>query len=143
MKKLITALVLAVCGTAFANSSPVGLWKVIDEDGKTERSLVRITESGGVLSGRIEKLLDGAPADARCDRCPGDLRGQPVLGMEILRNLRAEGSDSAVWGGGVIVDPSTGRIFRAQLKTVDGGQKLQARGSLGPLSRTQTWQRVE
>ena len=53
------ALALSVCvvaGSAFAQVSPVGLWRTIDDETKTEKSLVRISESAGVLSGKIEKI---------------------------------------------------------------------------------------
>jgi uncharacterized protein (DUF2147 family) len=144
MNRILTTLLLATaCASAWADGTPVGLWKTYGEDGKTAQSLVRIVETDGRLSGRIEKLLDPAKQDARCERCPGELHGQALLGLEILHGLRPEGADKSAWGGGVLVDPGTGRFFRASLKTVDGGQKLQARGSLGPLSRTQTWERVE
>ncbi len=59
MKKLLTALALAAAaGTVLAQATPVGLWKTIDDETKAEKSLVRITDTGGVLSGRVEKLLD-------------------------------------------------------------------------------------
>lgn len=134
---------LLVTGARAGGNSPVGLWKTYAEDGKTAQSLVRITETDGRLSARIEKLLDPAKQDARCDRCPGDLQGKSLVGLEILHGLRADAGDPSSFGGGVLVDPGTGRFFRASVKTTDGGQKLQARGSIGPLSRTQTWERVE
>jgi uncharacterized protein (DUF2147 family) len=141
---LTAAASLWLAGSAHAEATtPVGLWKTYAEDGKTAQSLVRIVESDGRLSGRIEKLLDPARQDARCDKCLGELQGRSLLGLEILHGLRADGADKSSWAGGVLVDPNTGRFFRASVKTLDGGQKLQARGSLGPLSRAQTWERVE
>ena len=56
---LISLSLLAGAAGAWADTAtPVGLWKTIDDDGKTEKSLARITESGGQLSGRIETLFD-------------------------------------------------------------------------------------
>ena len=55
MIRIAAALTLSLSSlVAMAQMTPVGLWKTIDDDGKTEKSLVRITESGGVLSGTIE-----------------------------------------------------------------------------------------
>ena len=53
IRHLCTALTLcAAAAGAWADAaSPVGLWKTIDDDGKTEKSLVRITDNGGVLTG--------------------------------------------------------------------------------------------
>ena len=74
MRLLIVTLALVLgAGTAAAQITPVGLWKTIDDDGKTEKSLVRIVDSGGAVSGRIEKLLDPKdnPNDV-CDKCTDD-----------------------------------------------------------------------
>ena len=52
------ALLLAAApALVFAQATPVGVWKTIDDKTKSERALVRVTESGGVFVGRIEKLL--------------------------------------------------------------------------------------
>ena len=40
----------------FAQATPVGAWKTIDDETKKEKSLVRISETGGVLSVKVEKL---------------------------------------------------------------------------------------
>lgn len=143
MKTLFAACLLAPV-LAFAQTTPVGLWKTIDDDGKTEKSLVRIGEQGGVLVGSIDKLLDPkAAADAKCDKCTDDRKDKPVLGLQIIRGVKAEGE--GVWGGGEILDPNNGKTYKTRLKPVDGGKKLEVRGYIGaPLfGRTQTWVRVE
>ena len=48
---VLAVAALCVVGSAQAQLTPVGLWKTIDDDGKTEKSLVRITEKDGALSG--------------------------------------------------------------------------------------------
>jgi len=136
------ALALAAI-SASAQNTPVGLWKTIDDDGKTEKSLVRITESGGVLSGKIEKIFDPSKQDSKCDKCSDERKDKPVLGMVILRNLKADADDKDVWSGGDVLDPNNGKVYRARLKPVDGGKQLQMRGYLGPFYRTQVWLRVE
>jgi uncharacterized protein (DUF2147 family) len=137
------AAMLVVQAAVFAQAAPVGLWKTIDDDGKTEKSLVRITESGGVLSGRIEKLLDPATKpDAVCDKCTDDRKGKPLVGLTILRNLKPA-EDKQWWDGGDVTDPDNGKIYRARLRPIEGGRQLQMRGYIGPFYRTQTWIRVE
>ena len=132
-----------VHGAAWAQATPVGLWKTIDDDGKTEKSLVRISEAGGVLSGKIEKIFDPAKQDATCDKCTDERKDKPVLGMTILRNLKQDADDKDAWSGGEVLDPNNGKTYRARLKPIDGGKALQMRGYFGPLYRTQVWQRVE
>ncbi|KAB2869306.1 MAG: DUF2147 domain-containing protein [Burkholderiaceae bacterium] len=136
------ALALAAM-SAWAQNTPVGLWKTIDDDGKTAKSLVRITDAGGVLSGKIEKIFDPAKQDSKCDKCSDDRKDQPVLGMVILRNMKQDADDKDVWAGGEILDPNNGKTYRARIKPIDGGKELQMRGYLGPFYRTQVWQRVE
>lgn len=146
MKKMVAAAALTFVSTlALAQASPVGLWKTIDDDGKTEKSLVRISEVGGVLTGTIEKVFDGAKPDARCDKCSDDRKDKPVVGMAIIRNVKQDAYDKALWGGGEILDPNNGKLYKARLKPVDGGKKLEMRGYVGmPMfGRTQTWLRVE
>jgi uncharacterized protein (DUF2147 family) len=138
----IAAAAAAVHFAAFAQATPVGLWKTIDDDGKTEKSLVRINEAGGVLTGRIERVLDPtSKPDAVCDKCTDERKGQPMVGLAILRNLKR--GDGEWWEGGDVTDPKNGKTYRARLRTVEDGAKLQMRGYIGPLYRTQTWLRVE
>lgn len=135
---------IAFTGLAHAQMTPTGLWKTIDDDSKKEKSLVRITESNGVFSGRIEKLLDPATDQkAVCDKCSDDRKDKPILGLEILRAIKQSESDKAVYEGGSIVDPNNGKSYRARLKPVNGGAQLEMRGYLGPFFRTQVWHRVE
>lgn len=143
MKHAFAALALATaCAGAWAQATPVGLWRTIDDETKTEKSLVRIVEAGGVLTGRIEKILEAAKADSKCDKCTDARKDQPVLGMTIIRNARADDSKEH-WEGGDILDPNNGKVYRLRLKPLDGGKKLEVRGYIGPFFRNQQWIRVE
>ncbi|MBN8507598.1 MAG: DUF2147 domain-containing protein [Burkholderiales bacterium] len=130
---------------AVAPSSPAGLWKTIDDDGKTEKSLVRITDAGGVYSAKVEKISDPTKADSKCDQCTDERKDKPVVGMTIMRNVKAAADDKNLWDGGDILDPNNGKVYKVRLKLADGGKKLDVRGYIGAplLGRTQTWIRVE
>ena len=141
---IVTLALLLAAGSALAQMTPAGLWKTIDDDGKTEKSLVRIIDTGGVVSGKVEKFLD--PKDDPkevCEKCTDERKGKPVLGMVILRNLKQSADDKTVWEGGDVLDPEDGKTYRARLKPINGGKELQLRGYIGPFFRTQTWIRVE
>ncbi len=142
---LVAALLAGTSLTALAQSTtPVGLWKTIDDDTKKEKSLVRIVETGGVYSGKVEKLLDpDAPKDPVCKDCSDERKDKPITGLTIIRNVKQSADDKAVFDGGDILDPNNGKVYRLRLKPVDGGRKLEVRGYLGPFYRTQTWLRVE
>ena len=128
-----------------AQATPAGLWKTIDDETKQEKSLVRISETGGVFSAKIEKVFDPSKQDVRCDKCTDERKDQLVLGMNILRNVKKNPSDAELWDGGDILDPNNGKVYKVRLKPIDGGKKLEVRGYIGaPLfGRTQTWVRIE
>lgn len=129
-----------VAAAAHAQNTPVGLWRTIDDHTGQEKSLVRISESGGVLSGKVEKLLHPSKPNPLCDKCTDERRGKPIVGLSIIEGMRAHGE---VWEDGNILDPDNGKIYTLRLKPLDGGKTLQVRGYIGPFFRTQTWSRVE
>jgi uncharacterized protein (DUF2147 family) len=134
---------VAVAGAAFAQNTPVGVWRTIDEKTKDARSEVTIEERSGVLVGKVSKVLrKDAKPDAACDECKDDRKGKAILGMEIIRGAKkAEGEDK--WTGGKILDPENGKEYTLTLTPQDGGKTLTVRGSIGPFGRNQTWQRVQ
>jgi uncharacterized protein (DUF2147 family) len=128
---------------AHAQATPVGLWKTIDDETKQEKSFVRITEAGGVFSGKVERIVDPAKQDSKCDKCTDDRKDKPILGMTLVRNTKQSADDKDVWEGGDILDPNNGKVYRLRLKPLDGGKSLEVRGYIGPFFRNQTWIRVE
>ncbi len=141
--KLGLALTITVLtGAVHAQATPVGLWKTIDDETKQERSLVRISDEGGALSGRIEKLADPSKAEAKCDKCEGPRKDQPIVGMTILEGVK-KNANEAYWDGGSILDPNNGKTYRVRLTPKDEGKALEVRGFIGPFYRNQTWLRVE
>lgn len=141
---LAAAITLGLSVSAWAQSTPEGLWKTIDDDGKTAKSLVRIAEKDGVYTGQIEKIFDPAKQNNVCNKCTDTRKDQPLLGLTILRNVKAS-SEAGLWEGGDITDPNNGKIYKVNMRLEDGGKKLNVRGYLGIslFGRTQTWERVE
>jgi uncharacterized protein (DUF2147 family) len=131
--------------SAMAQMTPIGLWQTIsDADGKPQAE-VRISESGGVLVGTVERSLSAvANPEVNCEKCTDDRKGKPKIGLQILRGLKkVDGKE--VWEGGTVVDPESGTIYKAKVTPIDGGAKLEMRGFVGfsLLGRTQTWIRVQ
>ena len=143
MKHTLIAMILgASCLPVLAQMSPAGLWRSVDDKTGEAKAEIRIVEADGALNGKIEKRLlkDAKPGDV-CDECSDDRKGKPLLGLEIIRGAKkAEGKD--VWEGGKILDPENGRNYGLRMTPVDGGKKLEVRGSIGPFGRTQTWTRI-
>lgn len=125
-----------------ASPTPVGLWKTVDDKTGQARSHVRIEDSAGVFSGRIELILDKDKRDARCIACVGAKKNQPVIGMVILEGVRRHRS-AAHWDGGNILDPNDGKVYRVRLTPQSDGRTLEVRGYLGPFYRNQYWVRID
>ncbi len=143
MKRAVLALMFAAAtGCAFAQTTPVGLWKTIDDETKQEKSLVRITDHAGVLSGRIEKILTPSMQQAVCDKCSDARKGKPIVGLEIIEGATRRPAED-FWEGGTILDPNNGKTYKLRLTPKDDGKALEVRGYIGPFYRNQTWLRVE
>mgnify|MGYP001794013307 CR=1 FL=1 len=132
-----------VVGDACLPQTPVGLWcNADDNDGEAKPELCS-GETGVAMYGRIDKSQrKNAKPDEKCVECRDERKDQPMVGLEIIRGARkAEGKD--VWEDGRILDPENGREYRLRLTPVEGGSKLEVRGSFGPFGRTQTWVRAQ
>ena len=145
MKTWIALALVAAVGSVSAQNTPLGVWKTIDDKTKTERAQIRITEAGGVFSGKLEKLLAAdAKQDALCDKCSDDRKDKPMVGLEVVRSVK-KGDAENTWDGGTILDAAEGKIYKVRLQPTDGGKKMEVRGYIGApmFGRTQTWIRVE
>lgn len=136
----------AVCGIimgcylpfVFAGS-PVGTWTTIDDKTGDKRAIVQISDSGGLLNGTIVKVFPQEGDTGMCHNCPGAFKGKKVVGLNFLWGLKTDGDNQ--WSGGSILDPKTGKIYKAKMTLK--GNKLYVRGYLGVslLGRTQVWVR--
>lgn len=120
-----------------ASQAPIGNWVTIDDKTGAKRSLVTITDSGGVLNGVIDKIYSQPGNTGICKNCPGEFKGKKIVGLQFMWGLKKEGDNE--WSGGSILDPKSGKVYRAKL-TVEG-DKLLVRGYVGIslLGRTQIW----
>lgn len=123
--------------SAFAQrTSPIGKWKTVDDNSGKTKSVVEIYETGGKLFGKILDLIDPDEPDPKCKECDTDdpRYMKPVVGLEIIRNMEKDGN---AWEDGDILDPENGKVYRCKLWVEEG--KLQVRGYIAFLYRTQTW----
>ena len=145
MRRLAAALLLAptLALAQVGSDSAVGLWRTIDDATGKPRALVRVFEKNGQLFGRIEKGLGPAPAVPEvCDLCTDERRGQPKVGLVIIRNMQR---DDDGWSGGDILDPDNGKVYSCKLRVVDDNRTREVRGFIGfsLFGRTQAWERVD
>lgn len=139
-KALLLALPLLVASLAAqAADGPTGRWKTIDDKTGKVKSIVEISQAGnGTLSGKVVEILhsDKGPNPV-CDGCDGERHNQPIKGMTILWNLKAD--DASHWSGGTILDPANGKTYKSKLALQPGGQKLDVSGCILFICRAQTW----
>jgi len=142
MTRYFVFLAIALSTAAQAQMTPVGTWHSTDDATGKPKAEIIIRDSGGVLVGKVERSLQAPSAEPLCSLCTDDRKGQPKIGMEIIRGAQRSGAD-AVWEGGTIVDPENGKVYKLRLTPQDGGKALQVRGYIGPFFRNQLWQRVQ
>ncbi len=137
--KRITFAFVALFFATLSYAQIEGKWKTIDDETGQAKSIVEITKkTNGKYYGKITQLLI-KPADPNCTACKDERKGKPILGMEIIRDLKKDGDE---FTGGTITDPKTGKSYKCTI-TRDG-EKLNVRGYVGfsLIGRTQTWQKV-
>ncbi len=145
--EMVMKLWKALCGffaicylpLAFAAGSPAGTWTTIDDKTGAKRSVVNISVSGSTLSGTIVKVYPQPGDTGVCSKCPGGFKGKKIQGLQFVWGLKDMGNGE--WGGGSILDPKSGKIYKAKMTLK--GNKLMVRGYVGVsmLGRTQTWVR--
>ena len=132
--------------------SPVGRWKTVDDYTGKVKSIVAIREENGKLYGTIEELFDPPVPHPTCYLCTGDLKDRPLVGLQILSGFMRDGDhqnggdqNGGEWTGGQVLDPETGKIYRASISLEDGGKKLRLHGYflITLLGRTEHWWRAE
>jgi uncharacterized protein (DUF2147 family) len=140
---LIILLTTLCCAFANADDSIVGKWKTIDDETGKAKSIVEIYQEGETFKGRVLEIL--LPEDAKrvCSNCKGEKFNKPILGLEIISNIK-EIEKNKEWGDGEILDPKNGKTYKCRLKLKDP-KTLEVRGYIGIslFGRSQTWYRPE
>ena len=136
------ALLLYPVNVLADKSSPEGQWVTVDDESGKDRSIIRLWIEHGKLNGQILKLIDTTEENPVCTECDGALKNQPIQGMTILGDAKLQGRK---WTGGYIIDPNSGKQYKAVLELIDSGQKIKVRGFIGVsiFGRTQIWRRQE
>ena len=124
MKKIVLIVslcifsILMLSGELKAQNEITGMWKTISDEGADKgkaNSYVEIFEKDGAYFGKVAKLLL-KPQDTLCDKCVGNLKNKPVMGMEIIKNMKKTGDTDAEFGeeyaGGTIMDPDNGKTYK-------------------------------
>jgi uncharacterized protein (DUF2147 family) len=153
MKKVLAGVIIVMFVLVFFNinvnaqSNIIGTWKTVANEGPDKgkaKSHVEIFEKGGVYFGKITKLLL-KPQDTLCDKCKGDLKDKPIVGMVNIQKMIKTGSTDEELGeayaDGTVMDPESGKIYKCKIWVK--GDVLTLRGYIGFIYKTQIWSRVK
>ena len=138
MFKLI-ALSAVFAAPALAQNASVGNWTYVDGPKTT---YIKTYEESGQLKAVIEKVVKGGQEDAAatCAKCSGENQNKPLKGLIILWDTKKDGEN---WKDGKLLDPDGGRLVSGATELVDGGKKMNVKGSVSIIHKTQVWTRVQ
>lgn len=144
--KLISALMLSSFSSLLWANDITGLWRNIDDKTGSSKAVLEIRqESNGTYVAKIIKVTPrpGYTPKETCINCPAPYTNKPILGLDVLTGLKADGDNTYV--GGKILDPLSGKIYSTKVKLSPNGKRITLRGYVGvsALGRSQTWIRQD
>lgn len=122
------------------SQSIVGKWKTIDDETGESKSIVELFLKSGKMYAKVVEVLDIANKNSLCQKCSGEDKNKPILGLTIIKGLSKEGAE---YTSGEILDPKNGKLYKCAI-SLESKDKLKVRGYIGfsLLGRTQYWHRV-
>ncbi|WP_373517129.1 DUF2147 domain-containing protein [Pricia sp.] len=141
--KLVTICLFILAVPALHSQSVFGKWKTIDDrTGKPKAIIAIYKDDEGLMDGRVIEIVEEGKENFICEKCEGDRKDKPVLGMTIIED--AEHKGEGVYKGDTLFDPQQAMTFRCKIwLNPDNPDELKVRGYLAFIYRTQTWKRVE
>lgn len=122
LKTLLAFSTMGLASVAFA-ADPLHntTWQTFDEG--QPKAVVKVTESNGVLTGKIVSTTRP--------------EGKKFIGKTIITGLKSQSNGK--YSQGSITDPEKNKTYK--LTATLNGSTLNLKGHLGPFSRTQVWKK--
>jgi len=135
MKFLFTLLITTLSFVSYGQSI-IGQWETIDDETKEKKAVIEIYKSDNLYFAKIVESYV-SEKNALCETCTGTRKGQPIIGLVIIENIKKDGNE---FNDGIIIDPENGKTYSCYLELVNNN-KLKVRGYLGfsLFGRTQYW----
>lgn len=119
-KTLLSALLLTVfTATAAIAQDITGTWKSIDDKTGSSKAILTIhQEKNGTYTGKVVKITPrpGYTPRETCIDCPAPYTNKPILGLEVLKDLKKLNSEE--YANGRILDPLTGKTYSKKQNSV-------------------------
>lgn len=138
MKKTLLLITLSILTYSLQAQSILGKWKTIDDESGKEKSIIEIYKKGNQYFGKVVNIIEVAKRNNKCTKCTDYRKDQPILGMEILKDLNQDGDE---FEDGTILDPNNGKIYDCKI-WLENDNTLNVRGYIAFFFRTQQWIRV-
>ena len=147
--KLFCSLIVAAASTislsVSANNDPLlGQWKTIDD--RTGYSLADVIISKDAKDRYMAKIVNvrevpGAVPQQNCTQCTGSLKGQPLVGLTMLKGLSSHPEKTNEFINGTLLDPISGKLYQARARLKNNGRHLaiHSRTEGAPVGRNMTW----
>lgn len=146
MKVALVAVALVATVSTYAQSAAdkiLGVYHVVEEG---KESKVRFTKQpDGTYQGQIIWLLNPNNPDGSrkydVKNPNAELRKVPSDQVVIVYGVRYNAEDQC-WEGGKVYKPNNGKTYKVELSFKDA-KTLRVKGSLGPISLSRYWNKIE
>ncbi|WP_203294069.1 DUF2147 domain-containing protein [Luteirhabdus pelagi] len=139
MKELLFSGLLTLVTFGMFSQDVIGEWKNFNSEGEV-RSIVKIFESGGLVHGKVVRIMDEEDRDDLCVHCEGEQRNKKIEGLVLMRDFQKEGD---VYVNGTITNPDNGKVYRSRIWVdEDDPNTLNVRGYIGFFYKTMQWERI-
>jgi len=140
----ILGMSLSLClvvlfSTTSARADIAGIWSTVEG-----KSHVKIAPCGDKFCGKIIWLKEPKTAGgkAKTDKNNEDpnLRGQKIMGLEMLKGFESDGKNE--WDDGTIYNPEDGKNYSSSISLVNPNE-LEVKGCVLFFCKSQTWTKVQ
>ena len=114
MKQITTIAFLLLFQIGFSQTI-FGKWKTIDDETGKEKGVVEIYEHKGKVYGKIIEIFEQNKKHLKCEKCEGDDKNKPILGLVIIKGLI---KNEDIYDGGKIVDPKNGKRYHCKITAI-------------------------
>ena len=137
MKLVITLFTIFISSLSYGQSI-LGQWETFDDETNEKKAIVEIYNVNNLYFAKIVESYE-SEKNAVCETCKGYRKGEPIIGLIIIENLKQEDNE---YKGGTIMDPENGKTYKCTVELINKNE-LKVRGYIGfsLLGRTQYWSR--
>jgi uncharacterized protein (DUF2147 family) len=133
-------LVVSLLSFSVHAQSVIGKWENTNKKGNVN-SIIKIYEKGDEIYGKVDRIMKEEDRDRVCSNCKGDLKNEPIEGLELMKGLKKQGDE---YVDGTIIDPKSGKKYRCKIwLDEEDPDVLKVRGYISFFYRTKEWRRAE